>query len=384
MLFQIKKVILWPKRDFEPRVVAFKTGVVNVISGASKTGKSAVIPIIDYCLGSTSCTIPVGVIRNECSWFGVLVETLDGDKLFARKEPGDQKASGEMFVLEHADVEIPPRIESKNRTLEEAKRLINQLAGISNLRTEPDEGIGYGARISYRDLVAFNFQPQNIVANPGVLFYKADTVEHRERLRNAFPYVLGALTPEMLVAKAEIDRLTKILRRKERELLAEQNAAAAWRTDATAWLRTAIELGLADPGQEIPADWETLVDLLREISKRSSRDAQPSIDAIDPIMSRLAELRASEAEVAASLSVKRRQLNDLERLLQSIDLFGNASKIQRDRLSLSKWIGELNATTGDPVAALGGREQTTHFESTDCFGGIGVRSSDAAILCRHV
>ena len=34
--------------------------------GASKTGKSAVIPIIDYCLASGKCSIPVGTIRRAC------------------------------------------------------------------------------------------------------------------------------------------------------------------------------------------------------------------------------------------------------------------------------------------------------------------------------
>src|SRR5471032_524032 len=101
MYFQILKVILWPRRtDTPPRIVEFEPGIVNVISGASKTGKSAVIPIIDYCLGSGKCRIPVGTIRNACSWFGVVIETLEGQKLLARREPGEAQQTGEMYVLE--------------------------------------------------------------------------------------------------------------------------------------------------------------------------------------------------------------------------------------------------------------------------------------------
>src|SRR5436309_737031 len=48
------------------------------------------------------------------------------------------------------------------------------------------------------------FQPQNIVANPEVLFYKADTYEHREKLRTVFPYVLGAITPSILARQHEL------------------------------------------------------------------------------------------------------------------------------------------------------------------------------------
>lgn len=45
MFFQLRKLILWPRAGGSPRVVEFRPGIVNVISGASKTGKSAVIPI---------------------------------------------------------------------------------------------------------------------------------------------------------------------------------------------------------------------------------------------------------------------------------------------------------------------------------------------------
>jgi hypothetical protein len=69
--FQISKIILWPKNpQHKIRTVAFQRGRINVISGLSRTGKSAIIPIIDYCLGSRRCTIPTGVIREKNSWFG--------------------------------------------------------------------------------------------------------------------------------------------------------------------------------------------------------------------------------------------------------------------------------------------------------------------------
>lgn len=57
MKLQIRKLILWPKNGGAPRELEFKLGKVNIISGSSKAGKSAVIPIIDYCLGSERCAI---------------------------------------------------------------------------------------------------------------------------------------------------------------------------------------------------------------------------------------------------------------------------------------------------------------------------------------
>ena len=92
MHFQIKEIILWPRDTTKAiRRLPFELGKVNVITGASRTGKSAVIPIIDYCLGAGDCAIPVKTIREYCSWFGVIIQTAEGEKLFARKEPGEQK-----------------------------------------------------------------------------------------------------------------------------------------------------------------------------------------------------------------------------------------------------------------------------------------------------
>jgi hypothetical protein len=102
-----------PRIDAPPRVLAFQPGVVNVISGASKTGKSAVIPIIDYCLGADKCAIPVGIIRENCAWFGIVVDTIEGQKLLARREPGEQQKTGDMVLVEGPEVEVPDRIEEK-------------------------------------------------------------------------------------------------------------------------------------------------------------------------------------------------------------------------------------------------------------------------------
>ena len=110
MLFQIKEIILWPKKNvFKPRRLKFTLDAVNIISGASKTGKSAIIPIVDYCLGSDKCTIPVNTIRDSCEWFGVLVQTINGQKLYARREPGEQKTTGDMYVLEGVEIAIPEK-----------------------------------------------------------------------------------------------------------------------------------------------------------------------------------------------------------------------------------------------------------------------------------
>lgn len=82
----------------------FEPDKINIITGASRTGKSAIIPIIDYCLGSGKCTIPVDTIRNACAWFGVLFNLENEQLLLCRREPGNQMATGDMFILRNKEI----------------------------------------------------------------------------------------------------------------------------------------------------------------------------------------------------------------------------------------------------------------------------------------
>jgi Protein of unknown function (DUF3732) len=351
MYFQIIELILWSKREKPPRRVAFHPNSVNVISGASKTGKSAVIPIIDYCLGSDRCAIPVGVIRDACSWFGILIDTVEGPKLLARKEPGDHQQTGDMFVLE-GDVVIPMTIRERNSTSQIVKEMLNRLAGLTHLRFEPDDENAYKARPSFRDLMAFTFQPQNVVANPDVLYFKADTTEHREKLRTIFPYILGAVTAEILAARAEIDRLQKVLRRKEAELRAALSAVNAWRAEATAWIAQAIDLGILSEETIPPTEWPDMLDILRSMVRSNFRTALPTVGGIEGTLTRLENLRREESAAASELSNHRQRLNELRRLLDSSHAYGSAIRVQRDRLSLANWLRGLADQSGDPIVAL--------------------------------
>lgn len=350
MYFQVRKIVLWPRQDLPPREIEFHPGKVNVISGASKTGKSAVIPIIDYCLGSNKCSIPVGVIRDACQWFGVLVATAEGEKLLARREPGEQNSTGDMFVIEDQKIEIPREISDKNSNVDQTKAMLNRLSGLSSLGMDPGRE-GYGAnRTSFRDLMAFTFLPQNVIANPDVLYFKADTTEHREKLKTVFPYILNAVTEEVLAMSWELDRLVKKLRHKETALNDSKASVGIWVGEAESWLRHGIELGLLEPDSEIPAEWPDLLTKLRELASTTYRDATPSAAGIEKVLQKLSDLREREAAEAATLSNSRQRLLEIGRLIESSRSYGDAIHIQRDRLAISDWLRELSGPIDDSIS----------------------------------
>jgi hypothetical protein len=355
MKLNILELILWSKADHPPRRVAFEAGKVNVISGDSKTGKSAIVPIIDYCLGANHCAIPTGTIRDTCAWFGLVVDTAEGLKLFARREPGGQQSTDYMFVLEgdalkldkDKKVIVPERIEAHNYTAGQLRSLLNRMAGISNLEMEPDSQAIGAQRPSIRDFMAFVFQPQNVVANPDVFFFKADTTEHREKLKAVFPYVLGAVDTQTLLYRSRLDRLNKELARKERELRNIQTVSARWQGEARSWLDHARELGLLAEEHPDPSDWPSLVDLLRQLARRSSNDARPDAKAIDHSLQQTLNLIDDERKVASEVFEIRQRYNELKVLRDTSVAHEGALRVQKDRLSLSTWLKDLTGGDSD-------------------------------------
>jgi hypothetical protein len=348
MYFQIRGIVLWPRNEnFEPRTLKFELGKVNVISGASRTGKSAVIPIIDYCLGSSTCSIPVNTIRKYCEWFGIVVATAQGEKLLARKEPGAQRSTDEMFLLEAEKIsKIPSRL-TKNTNATAVKRLLDDLSNLSNLDfSGGEEGSGFDGRPAFRDLAAFTFQPQNVVANPDVLFFKTNTYEHREKLRKIFPYVLGAVTPALMAKQFELNRTRQLLRRKEKELKDAQEVSARWLADLKSKFSEAQELGLI-PKLEDDISRDQMIELLEEIITRTDLTLAVSTTTISDALRELNNLESEEREVSRELTTLRHRLEEMNRMRVGVQQYDAALSVQRGRLQLSSWLVSHAADESD-------------------------------------
>jgi len=344
MYFQIREIILWPKdRSLQPRRLPFELGSVNVISGVSKTGKSAIIPIIDYCLGAKSCTIPVNTIRNYCEWFGVVIQTSTGQKLFARREPGSLKATGDMYVSEDIEVRIPEMIESKNTNVNAVKKSLDELVGLTTLSFDSEElNVGFTHRPSFRDLGAFNFQPQNIIANPDVFFYKADTYEHREKLRTIFPYVLNAITSKLLAKQHELTQLQKELKRKQNELDSIRQVSTRWIAEIQSKISEARELGLIKEPVSPNASREELIEILDNVVKTSTDEIRVTEETVSEAIDELLNLQKEESDTSLELSVLRKRYIEMSTLKESSKQYQDALQVQIDRLKISEWLGKTH------------------------------------------
>ncbi|MGT3070678.1 DUF3732 domain-containing protein [Pseudomonas putida] len=353
MKLQIRKLILWPKNGGKYRELEFKPGKVNIISGSSKAGKSAVIPIIDYCLGSELCAIPVGTIRKTCKWFGILIDTDEGQKLLARTEPGNQRSTDDMFIIEGESVEIPEAIDYKNTNRNNVKDVLNRLSGLPNIGFGDDPSdFGFKNRPSFRDLMAFTFQPQNIVANPDVLFYKADSYGNREKLKSIFPFILGAINSKTLQIVWELKELRKQLKTLQGELTAIEAVSKQWQAEANVWFYRSREYGLVSDDTQPQKEWALLLEQLRGIAYKSSRDAVVTAAAVESSAKVLISLRNRETLIGENILVAKLKLEDLKEIkAEAVHYSSSLDKIGQ-RLSLSKWLKELaeHNAGGNPLA----------------------------------
>lgn len=101
MNLKIKYLILYPKnKEFNPRFIRFEENKINVISGYSQRGKSAIISIIDYCLASSDCNIPIGLIRETVDKFALYITINNKNVFIARNSPHNQISTDVMFFQE--------------------------------------------------------------------------------------------------------------------------------------------------------------------------------------------------------------------------------------------------------------------------------------------
>ena len=353
----IEKLLIWPKDQSKSlRVVGpFRKGVVNLITGDSGTGKSAITHIIDYCLGASKCAIPVGTVRDYSAWYGILVEIDSRRYLIARRDPGTKSSSSEYVIIDSPD-SIPQELQKSN-TVTGFKAWMNRIAGLPDINLDAEEsGKPFAGRPSYRDMAAFNFLPQHIVANPYVLFFKTDTQEHRQRLRLVMPLALGATTAEDLEREHQLQLLTKELERLQRRRARQVRIASDTQGRLQAIWRTANELGLTQ-GINLGSDSiEDLVASLKEVLEKAPRDTEsknveltPSPEAIVATSVHLSALQERERSLSTKLASTRRRLRQVRAEVGSGESYDGQATLALDRV---RGVGWLAAKLDDDAACL--------------------------------
>ncbi|HCI5999603.1 TPA: DUF3732 domain-containing protein [Klebsiella variicola subsp. variicola] len=180
--------------DGQRRDLHFKVDGLNVITGRSSTGKSALSEIIEYCMGRSSFNVPEGIIRDRVAWFAVIYQFEREQVLIAKPSPPGGGASCSMAMLRRgADLQIPSFKELMVNTDDDSiVELLSRLLGIPENRTEValvHTRQSYDANVKHT--FYYLFQKQGLVANKDQLFYRQNEQFQPQAIRDTLPILLG-------------------------------------------------------------------------------------------------------------------------------------------------------------------------------------------------
>ena len=229
---QISNIVLYKDNEHR-RIVPFTKGKVNIIVGDSKTGKSALIDIVDYCLGSGSCHIASGVIRENVYWFAVVVDFGQDEYLLARQNPDIKQVSSvsEMYLAKVQDDYLPSYDDIYPNTNVDAVRLFlaAKIGLHENIQIPDDGGTRDPLPVTFQHCRQYCYQPQSLIAINERLFYHTMDSFQLQALKDAFPYLVGAVQDDILVIEQQIKALSKEQRslkrsKREREEMANEQS----------------------------------------------------------------------------------------------------------------------------------------------------------------
>lgn len=242
MTFYFKHIALWMKNGAVRRL-DFEPGKINVITGGSNTGKTALLDIIDYCLFASTAGISESVINENVSWYGIVIHingkdyTICRGALVSRVVSKNYHFSSVGLIPEEPDVNID---ESSLKLLLEAE------FGIDSSIRVPFGGrfLQADSKFSFRYFLMFNTLSQDTITNSSVFFDKQDQGRYREALDRIFDLAIGVNTIANIIAKERKAELARKLRTLERKRDRVAGKKVAFEQELNSIIRQAKEYGL--------------------------------------------------------------------------------------------------------------------------------------------
>jgi len=336
MSFQILNIVLYNKKGLN-RVIKLNPGSLNIITGDSKTGKTALIEIIDYCLGSKDCNIPEGIIRRTVAWVGLRLQVQDGQVFIARKLPGRGESSSSSIVYYDVKKEISiPEYSSLKQTTnpDTLELLLSKHAGIGeNIHKPGERETRLPLSSNIRHSLFFTFQQQSEVISNKYLFHKQTDPYIPQTIKDILPYFLGSVDDGYVQKLEQLRKMKTDLRVLEHKLSEYESIRGGGITKAHTLLSESQDLGIYNADQ-LPETWEKCVTALSDVQKISFTPEE-EIASEDQAFEKLQDARVAlieelkkvrdQVNAAKSLDVDRKgfssEANEQLIRLKSLELF---------------------------------------------------------------
>lgn len=302
------------------KAIPFGLGALNVITGQSKTGKSMLVRLIDYCLGRATVPTSAGRVEEALSWVGAVWQFEDQTRVFVgRPIPAGYRAENtEVMLSVGDDTLVPPDFANlqANTNTRQMRYELGARIGISENRLEAPVG---SARTPLRTHLGHAallcLQNQDEISSATRIFHRSGERGIDDALRDTIPYFLGAVPADQALLKAMLRQEQRRLRRAEQNLREAQDGSRNINEDLLLLLGEAVEAGLAvRPENARELDRQQLVNLLHSAS-RQNPPSEPPADATvrqDARRAELAELAIADDELDQLIAQRSLLLDESE------------------------------------------------------------------------
>ena len=308
---QIRELVLYGYHG-NVRHLPFALGQVNIITGRSKSGKSVVGDIIDYCLGGDSCNIADGVVRDNVAWYGLLLQ-FEHERVFvARKNPDKgQQTTGVCYIDIGEKIEVPDNCDfSSNTNVSGIEESLTRRIGISeNLNTPPEGQSRLPLAANIRHALYYCFQGQDEIAAKNFLFHHQSDDFITQAIKDTIPYFLGAISEEALALENERSILKRKLTLEKRKLEENRYLMGGGSERAISLIGEARQAGLIDASTQIDyQNYREMYSVLQTAMNWSPSmiGSNSGMDRLTFLQSKLQEIRDEFDEIGISLDNARK------------------------------------------------------------------------------
>ncbi|MCA0308858.1 MAG: DUF3732 domain-containing protein [Actinobacteria bacterium] len=272
---QILQIVLY-RRGGDRRTIDLLPGALNIITGESASGKSAILDIFEYCMGRSTLVMPVGPITSTVAWYGLLLQIPDGRAFVGRPAPDPGRASNQQAMLAiGVDLEVPSFEELEvNADTESLRRQLGTRIGIDeNVHQTPAQATrpDLTANIGHATLLCI--QNQDEVASKRFLFHRQTEPGMEQALKDTLPYFLGATPLDQAFRRMRLREAKRALARAQSEYERARSAADSYDARAKSLYEEAVAVGLIERSDAPVADTLRLA-LASEGVETKASDAQ--------------------------------------------------------------------------------------------------------------
>lgn len=352
---QIRELVLYGYNG-KVRHLPFALGQVNIITGRSKSGKSVVGDIIDYCLGGDSCNIADGVVRDNVAWYGLLLQ-FEHERVFvARKNPDKgQQTTGVCYIDIGEKIEAPDNCDfSSNTNVSGIEESLTRRIGISeNLNTPPEGHSRLPLAANIRHALYYCFQGQDEIAAKNFLFHHQSDDFITQAIKDTIPYFLGAISEEALALENERSILKRKLTLEKRKLEENRYLMGGGSERAISLIGEARQAGLIDASTQI--DYQNYREMYSVL--QSAMNWSPSMIGSDSGMDRLTFLQSKVQEIRDEFDEIGISLDNARKFVGETAGYSGEAQHQKMRLESIGLFEQLNFNPGKCPLCSGTLEQ---------------------------